>query len=86
LFPKELSFTGPRYPFEPKELNFLQRKTDTLSGRELGHQMVVESRAKVEKNEKLRKDWESLEEYKWKVEDDDDNLKEDVLAPRYTSF
>jgi hypothetical protein len=31
-------------------------------------------------------DMESLNEYRWKIEDDDDNLKEDVLAPKYTSY
>lgn len=86
MFPKELSITGPRYPFEPKELTFLQRKTDTLTGRELGRETVVESKIKVNKNGQRQKDRESLEEYKWKIHDDDDSLNEDVLAPRYTSF
>jgi len=29
---------------------------------------------------------ESIKEYKWKLEDDDDNLNDDLLAPKYTSF
>ena len=80
---------GPRFPFEPKELNYLQRRTDTLTGRELVKPLNIESKLKNDQNrrQELRmKDVESLQEYRWKIQDDDDNLTEDVLAPRYTSF
>lgn len=82
---------GPKYPFNPRDLVRLQRKTDTLTGRELSRRMTVPrvgadirpaNDARVS-NRKLRK---QLKEYGWKVEDDDDNLREDLLAPKYASF
>ena len=82
---------GPRFPFEPKELNYLQRKTDTLTGRELSKPIQMEQTTvnldDANRRRQLRlRDSQSLDEYRWKVQDDDDNLNEDVLAPRYTSF
>ena len=80
---------GPRFPFEPKELNYLQRKTDTLTGRELVKPLNIESKLKNDQHSRQEirvKDIESLQEYRWRIQDDDDNLTEDVLAPRYTSF
>ena len=82
---------GPKYPFDPRDLVRLQRKTDTLTGREFSKRLTVPrdgsetqtlNAARVS-NRKLRK---QLKEYGWKVEDDDDNLREDLLAPKYTSF
>jgi len=68
----------------------LQRKTDTLTGRELSRPVEVESGLKQKGTNRIRErqvsDIESLNEYRWKIEDDDDNLKEDVLAPKYTSY
>jgi hypothetical protein len=68
----------------------LQRKTDTLTGRELSRPVEVESGLKQkgkDRNMELQVgEIESLTEYRWKIEDDDDNLKEDVLAPKYTSY
>ncbi len=68
----------------------MQRKTDTLTGRELSRPVEVESGLKQkgkDRNMELQVgEIESLTEYRWKIEDDDDNLKEDVLAPKYTSY
>lgn len=68
----------------------MQRKTDTLTGRELSRPVEVESGLKQKGTNRIRErqvsDIESLNEYRWKIEDDDDNLKEDVLAPKYTSY
>ena len=33
-----------------------------------------------------RREKEQRGEYRWRIEDDDDNLKDDLLAPKYSSF
>ena len=83
---------GPKYPFSPRHLYNLQRKTDTLNGRELTHRLPVQASSAPEiaastgkrVSRKQRRD--QLNEYQWRVADDDDNLQEDLLSPKYSSF
>lgn len=83
-------FLGPRFPFEPKDLAYLQKKTDTLTGRELSRPITVEGKSHTASagigRGARRRDRESLREYGWRIEADDDNLNEDILAPKHSSF
>ena len=65
------------------------RKTDTLTGRELTRPASLPTKKQAlptSRHSTGPVDRESLKEYRWRVEDDEDNLKEDVLAPKYSSF
>ena len=81
---------GPKYPFSPRDLYNLQRKTDTLTGREYTKRIEVPSALNAASTNSViknrRREREQMKEYAWKLEDDDDNLRDDVLAPRYSSF
>jgi hypothetical protein len=83
---------GPKYPFNPRDLFNLQRRTDTLTGREFTKRMDIRRHGEIgAENKKIARASrkmtnEQLKEYRWKVADDDDNVHEDLLAPRYSSY
>ncbi len=85
-------FKGPKYPFKPHDLFNLQRRTDTLTGREFMRRIEVPKTGNNDENQgksrrltyRIRR--QQLREYQWKVADDDDDMQEDLLAPKYASF
>jgi hypothetical protein len=64
----------------------LQKKTGTLTGRELSKSIEVQPMRNTRRKEKKPAGNAELTEYQWRIRDDDDDLKEDVLAPKYSSF
>ncbi|EER19429.1 hypothetical protein Pmar_PMAR012408 [Perkinsus marinus ATCC 50983] len=85
-FPKILARTGPRYPFSPYNYERLVDMCGDLWGSELTEQGPLPESSEGEKpsEEQLRR--MDLDEYSWRVEDDQDKQDWDWLRLRNESF
>ncbi|KAF4758009.1 hypothetical protein FOZ63_008719, partial [Perkinsus olseni] len=85
-FPKILARTGPRYPFSPYNYERLVDMCGDLWGSELTEQGPLPESEEPEKpdQEELRK--MDLQEYSWRVEDNQDKQEWDWLRLRNESF
>ena len=68
----------------------MQKKVDTLTGRELTRKIELKNRSaepgRLSSAGKAKREAASRAEYRWNVQDDEDKLEIDLLAPKISSY